>query len=139
MTDLIPIALRRAVQRRATGNCEYCLIHEQVAAVPHEPDHIIALKHRGQTNLANLAWTCFACNRHKGSDIASIDLETGRVVRLFHPRKDKWKTHFRLEGGLIIPLTAVGRVTEYLLQFNLPERVWLRERLRRQRLYPRWI
>ena len=39
--------------------------------------------------------------------------------------------HFRLEDGQIVPLTPIGRVTEYLLQFNQPqsvqERRWLIE------------
>ncbi len=48
-------------------------------------------------------------------------METGQVVRLFNPRTDDWSTHFRLQDGRIIPLTPVVRVTEYLLQFNLPE------------------
>ena len=65
----IAAALRRQVRERANGHCEYCLIAESQAFFPHEPDHIIAQKHGGQTVLNNLALACFDCNRFKGLDI----------------------------------------------------------------------
>jgi 5-methylcytosine-specific restriction endonuclease McrA len=122
----VPAGLRRRVQRGAGHRCEYCLVHEEDAGLPHEPDHIIATMHGGDTSLDNLAWSCHGCNNLKSCNLSSIDLETGRVVRLFHPRKDRWSRHFRLEDGHIVPPTAVGRVTEYLLQFNHPENVQMR-------------
>ncbi len=125
------------MERRAQRRCEYCLLHADDAMLPHEPDHIVALKHRGRTHEDNLAWACFLCNRFKGSDLASIDVETGQVVRLFNPRTDDWSTHFRLQDGRIIPLTPVARVTEYLLQFNLPENVAFRKSLSAVGRYPR--
>ena len=127
MSELVTSSLRALIQQRAQGKCEYCLLHEEDEILSHEPDHIIATKHRGETHESNLAWTCFACNRHKGTDLASINQETGRVVRLFNPRRDKWTRHFRLEGALIIPTTPKGRVTEYLLQFGRLERIERRE------------
>jgi hypothetical protein len=137
MSELVSKELRELVRQRARLRCEYCLLHEEDARFPHEPDHIVACKHRGQTDASNLSWTCFACNRHKGSDLASINAETGRIVRLFHPRKDKWSKHFRLEGGVIVPLTPQARVTEFLLQFNWPERVLWRQLLIAADRYPR--
>jgi hypothetical protein len=80
---------------------------------------------------------CHFCNRFKGSDLSSIDFETGRLVRLFNPRKDQWSDHFRLEGTRIVPVTAKGRVTEYLLQFNLPKFVQARQLLILAGRYPR--
>lgn len=47
----------------------------------------------------------------------------GEIVRLYNPRRDRWREHFKLEKGEIIPLTAIGRVTVKLLQINRPERV----------------
>ena len=137
MSADVPTALRAVIQSRALMRCEYCLLHEDDSWEPHEADHIIARKHRGQTILANLAWTCAVCNRHKGSDLASIDEETGRIVRLYQPRRDRWTRHFRLDGGRIISRTAVGRVTEYLLQLNRPDRVRNRHILAQKGLYPR--
>ena len=34
------------------------------------------------------------CNRRKGSDIASIDPETGQLTPLFHPRVDRWDDQY---------------------------------------------
>ncbi len=85
---------------------------------------------------ANLALACFDCNRFKGSDIASVDPITGELVALFNPRTQRWANHFGLRGGVIVPLTAVGRVTEKLLQLNLGSRVEVRERLVAINAYP---
>jgi hypothetical protein len=137
MSEEITAFERAKVQDRARRRCEYCLLHEEDAWEPHQPDHIVARKHRGRTASENLAWTCALCNRYKGSDVASIDNVSGRVVRLFHPRRDHWTRHFRLDQGRIVPRTAVGRVTEFLLQLNRPDRVRIRLILSRKDLYPR--
>jgi len=129
-------ALRREVRERAGKRCEYCLLAESQAFFPHEPDHLIALKHGGKTTSANLALACFDCNRFKGSDIASIDAESGELVPLFNPRKDAWSEHFSLQRGVINPHTAVGRVTVELLQLNLSDRVEIRRRLTAIGEYP---
>ncbi len=94
-------------------------------------------KHRGPTHEENLAWACYLCNLLKGSDIASVDIQSGQIVRLFNPRSDQWADHFRLQEGQIVPLTPVGRVTEYLLQFNQPQTVQERRWLVEARRYPR--
>ena len=137
MNDALATVLRAEVRARARHRCEYCLLHEDDVWEPHQPDHIVARKHRGLTESANLAWTCSVYNRHKGSDVASIDEATGNIVRLFHPRRDIWTRHFRLVGGRIVPRTSVGRVTEFLLQFNRQDRVQVREILHGKGLYPR--
>src|SRR5438132_2873790 len=129
MSDSVPDELRELVRLRAGRRCEYCLLHEEDAHLSHEPDHIIAIKHQGSTVRENLAWTCFVCNRFKGSDIASLDAETGKLARLFNPRTDRWSDHFQLEGARIVPLTPEGRVTERMLQLNLPKRIRLRRAL----------
>ncbi len=119
----IPERLRRQAQERAQGRCEYCLIHEADMYYPHEADHVIAEKHGGPTSLENLAWACFYCNRFKGSDLASVDPTSNKVVLLFHPRQQQWKRHFHLNGALIEGVTASGRATVSLLHLNDTERV----------------
>jgi 5-methylcytosine-specific restriction endonuclease McrA len=114
----IPEALRRFVFERAGGRCEYCLMPAQYAVKRHEVDHIRAEKHGGQTIESNLCLSCFQCNRHKGSDLTSIDPLTDKVVSLFHPRQDNWEDHFRLKGAVIEPRTATGCATVFLLQMN---------------------
>ena len=132
----ISAALRREVRERARERCEYCLLAESQAFFPHEPDHLIALKHGGKTVSANLALACFDCNRFKGSDIASLDPISGELVALFNPRTQGWSEHLRLNGPEIIPITAVGRATEAMLRLNLPQRVEARQRWSGMVLYP---
>lgn len=137
MSKHVPAAVRRAVRHRAQGRCEYCLLHEKDSPLSHEVDHIIPRKHGGGHVETNLAWACYVCNGFRGADLTSIDTQTGQIVRLFNPREDQWSEHFRLAGGLIQPLTAKGRATEYLLQLNLPDRVQLRVFLIQTGRYPR--
>jgi len=113
------------------------MLAEEDAYFPHEPDHIIAEKHRGTNMLENLALACFDCNRFKGSNIASVDPESGELTSLFNPRTQKWNDHFEIRGGQILPLTAIGRVTERILRLNLPARVEVREMLAEMGDYPR--
>ncbi|MFO0645642.1 MAG: HNH endonuclease signature motif containing protein [Polyangiales bacterium] len=124
------------MRARAKACCEYCRINEEDAFFPHEPDHVIAVKHGGTTDSANLALACFECNRHKGSDLASIDPESGLIVALFNPRTDVWDDHFEARGGRIVPRTNVGRVTVTLLRMNAAARVEVREELAAQKRWP---
>lgn len=135
MTD-IPERMRRHVHDRAQGRCEYCLIHESFMFANHQPDHIIAEHHDGLTTLDNLAWSCVLCNRHKGSNISSVDPQNRQIVPLFNPRKQQWKRHFRLSGPQIEPLTASARATAFLLQFNTKERIDDRRDLMADGNYP---
>ncbi len=122
--------LRYEVAERAADNCEYCLLNEQFTLKKHEIDHIRAEKHGGTTVSANLCLSCFECNRHKGSDLSGIDPITDDVIPLFHPRKDTWHEHFKiLQIGTIEGITAKGRTTVKLLQFNQEERVMQRQNL----------
>lgn len=123
-------ALRQQVMARAQARCEYCRLHEAHTYFTHEIDHIYAEKHGGATDESNLCAACADCNRHKGSDLCSLDPQTGTIVALFHPRRDTWGEHFRLrDTGLIEPLTATGRVTERVLQFNRVDLIADRARL----------
>jgi 5-methylcytosine-specific restriction endonuclease McrA len=122
-TTYIPAELRRLVQSRAVDCCEYCRIPQAAAFAVHQVDHVIAEKHGGETVAENLALSCVLCNRHKGSDLASLDPETGALTPLFHPRHDRWADHFRLASGIIEAQTSVGRATARLLQLNHPDRV----------------
>jgi hypothetical protein len=136
MSGYVSAELRRLLRDRALGRCEYCLIHEDSCYSAHEPDHIIALKHGGETVLENLAFACAVCNGLKGSDIASMDWESQQIVRLFHPRLDTWSDHFRLENGLLLPRTSIGRATGIMLRFNEQSQLNLRRFLIRLSEYP---
>ena len=90
----IPSALRRFVCNRAKGCCEYCLISEATAFVPHEIDHVIAEKHGGLTEAENLPLSCTLCNKHKG--IASS--ATKRAIALYLTLFEGKRLRFRVGG-----------------------------------------
>ena|SRR5437867_5410487 len=68
----IGAALRTEVRSRAQLRCEYCLSLESLTLAGHEVDHIIAVKHGGDTVAENLALCCTLCNKHKGTWRPSI-------------------------------------------------------------------
>ena len=129
MSTYVPASLRRQVIERAGDRCEYCRFSQNVTLLAFEMEHIISEKHGGTTSLENLALACPYCNRAKGTDLGSIDPETNQLTPFFNPRTQKWQDHFTLEGAVIKPLTAEGRVTVFILQFNHPDRLQERERL----------
>lgn len=113
-------SLSRHVRERAGERCEYCQLPEAAAETPFQLDHIIAQQHGGSTDLDNLAWACFYCNKHKGPNLAGIDPQTRLLARLFHPRRDTWQEHFRWEGPQLIGKTPEGRATVEVLDINRP-------------------
>jgi hypothetical protein len=129
MTSYVPTDLRQLVIERAKQRCEYCLYPQQATLFAFEMEHVISEKHGGPTAEENLAYACLFCNRAKGSDLGSLDPETGHLTPFFNPRVHIWQEHFRLDGGYIAPLSAQGRVTVIILQLNHPNRVKERERL----------
>lgn len=134
----ISAELRRQVIARAENLCEYCLLHDDDTFFGGEVDHIISEKHAGPTEEGNLAYACLACNRSKGSDIASLVPGTGLLARFFHPRTDRWRDHFRLDsdGITILPLTETGEVTARIFRFNADERLQERQALQIAGRYP---
>jgi hypothetical protein len=130
--------LRTEVARRARHRCEYCLILEDDAGFQHEVDHILSRKNGGSSVSDNLAYACVICNRSKGSDVASINPETGDAVRLFDPRRDLWTDHFRFDGALIEAQTDIGAATMRVLQLNRLDRVAERSLLQAIERYPKF-
>jgi len=136
MPSYISEELRRLVAIRAEHLCEYCLIHEEDTFLGCEVDHIISVKHGGQTEADNLAYSCVFCNRQKGSDIGSILWRTDEFIRFFNPRIDRWGEHFRLDGAVIQPQTGIGEVTGRILGFNHSNRLLERRTLMAVGRYP---
>jgi hypothetical protein len=118
----IPVALGRFVAARAKWHCEYFRIAEEDTWFGCQVDHIVSEKHGGPTDADNLAFACAPCNRHKGSDVATVD-QTGTLVALFHPRKHPWQEHFKLADALIVCISAIGTATVRILKMNLPYRI----------------
>jgi hypothetical protein len=90
---------------------------------------LIAEKHGGPTTAENLAFACWRCNRHKGTDLGSFDPQTGEFCFLFNPRTQTWQTHFKQENLQLLGLTPEGRTTIALLQLNSSDRLAERQRL----------
>jgi hypothetical protein len=136
MRKHIPPALRSLVRSRARGICEYCLIAEEDTFLGCQIEHIISIKHNGPTHETNLALACTFCNQAKGTDIAGVAPKTGTLVRLFNPRSDLWKEHFRLAGSQIEGVTDIGMATVVLLRLNEEDRILEREELIAVKRYP---
>lgn len=128
----VPQALRASVAAEARYRCGYCLVREVVVGVAMEIDHIVPESLGGPTEESNLWLACSSCNDRKNDRIAALDPESGEVVRVFDPRRQKWSEHFRwsASGELMIGRTPVGRATIVLLDLNRPllvrsRRLWV--------------
>ncbi|RMG71260.1 MAG: HNH endonuclease [Chloroflexi bacterium] len=115
---------KQTVSKRAGDCCEYCLISQSGRLARFHVDHIIALKHGGTDDDDNLCLACPLCNAHKGENIAAADPETTQATFLFHPRRQVWDEHFRLNPDATISgLTPEGRATVAVLRINDTKRV----------------
>jgi len=123
-------ATRRLVRRRAEGRCEYCRLPQAAQPfVTFHLEHIIAKQHGGSDDPDNLCVACERCNFHKGPNLTSIDPVTGKIERLFDPRRQVWAEHFETRGPLISGKTPSGRATVAVLSMNDERRVELRASL----------
>jgi hypothetical protein len=119
MSD-IPARLRRLVVLRAGDRCEYCRLVQKGQEATFHIDHILPKVAGGRTAAANLALACVSCSLRKEARRSAIEPNTNRRVALFHPRRQRWRDHFRWEGFRIVGLTSTGRATVAALQMNRP-------------------
>jgi len=128
---------RQWVRDRAGDRCEYCQLRQE-----HEPfyrfhiEHIVAKVHGGTDHPGNLALACHRCNEKKGTNLSGRDPLTGKVIRLFDPRRQRWSRHFHSEGPRIIGRTQTGRATVVVLAINASDRVELRAELLAEGVFP---
>jgi hypothetical protein len=117
---VIPRKLRQEVIRNAGNRCEYCLTSQDLTLATFHIDHILARSAKGKTAFENLCLSCPFCNLYKKGRISARDVKTGRQVRLYNPRRDQWRKHFRwaADGLRIIGLTGIGRATIDTLRMN---------------------
>jgi hypothetical protein len=85
-----------------------------------EVEHIVPTSRGGADDESNLALASRACNLYKSDQLSGVDEVTRELVPLFHPRRDHWEVHFRVESedGSIQGLTTTGRVTVACLRMN---------------------
>lgn len=88
-------------------------------------DHILPRSRAGGGDeLDNLAAACFPCNRLKWHRTVAEDPLSGEIVRLFHPRTDRWEDHFAWSPDFldVRGRTAIGRATVWPLRFGRADR-----------------
>jgi hypothetical protein len=117
----IPKALRAAVAERDGGRCCYCHLRQVGQAAVFHVDHVVPRSRGGPTEEDNLASQCPACSLRKASKTAAVDPASGEVVALFHPLRQRWEEHFRVDpDGTCIGLSPTGRATVEALRMNDP-------------------
>ena len=117
----LPDKLRQLIAAQAQNRCGYCLGEQRYILAPLEIDHLWPTAAGGTDDEENLWLACPLCNSYKGFVTHEIDPLTQRKVRLFNPRKQDWKRHFKIVNGIeIVGQTACGRATVVALQMNNP-------------------
>lgn len=130
MSRYVPDSLRLQIAERANFRCEYCKIAEQFSFFNFHVEHIISIKHGGQTIESNLAYACPICNYNKGTDIATILPDIAHPVRFYNPRLDIWEEHFSvMPEGELLPLTTIAIATINVLKLNHPDAIIERKML----------
>jgi hypothetical protein len=136
--EAIPRAVRRQVRDRAGDRCEYCRHPASYSCAPFVCEHVRPRVLGAGSTAEELAWACPACNGHKYDKTRSRDPQTGRIVPLFNPRRQRWSRHFawRTDFLQIEGRTATGRATVAALHLNGPALINLRRALRTVGAHP---
>ena len=119
--------ISRMVERRATGRCEYCRMHQSLQGATFHVEHIIPRSRGGKSEIENLAWACPGCNLHKSNRVEVNAPEDQEPVPLFHPRRHEWDMHFCWEGYQVIGITRIGRATVETLVLKQERRIRIRQ------------
>lgn len=129
----VSAALRRRVEQRAIGLCEYCRSCAEYTGHDFTVDHILPESLGGASTFGNLCWSCFWCNNFKHASTQGRDPRSGLLVRLYNPRMETWSDHFRWSRTQVrvIGRTPIGRATIEALRLNrtvlvLARKVWVR-------------
>lgn len=130
--------LRKEVSERAKHCCEYCRANARYSESPFDSDHTVAEVSGGATTAENLAWSCHGCNLHKNKFPDGKDPQTGKMERLYNPRKDVWAENFAWSEDCteIIGATPIGRATIDRLKMNREGLKNQRAVLRREGVHP---
>jgi len=120
MTTRVPVQLAIQIIAKAAGQCEYCHAPQILIGQAFHLDHIVPRSVGGQTTAENLCLACSHCNIAKGVRREAKDPRTGKLVRLFNPRTDRWDEHFRWSQDCkkLIGRTPIGRTTVIALDMN---------------------
>ena len=123
-------SLRQFVRERADYRCEYCRLPQDAAPfLRFHVEHIQATQHVQDDSESNLCLACPRCNLQKGPNLATLSMPDRKLIRLFHPREDKWDDHFDVVDGTIVGKTEVGAATARLLLMNAGDQLRIRRKL----------
>lgn len=116
----VPEDLSARVRAAAENRCGYCLTHQRYAMQVLEIEHLIPKTKGGTDDEENLWLACRLCNNAKSTQTHGYDPLTGRRVKLFNPRRQRWRRHFYWseEGTRVNGRTACGRATVTTLKLN---------------------
>lgn len=120
MSVYLSAELRQQLVEADDHRCVYCQTTQSNSGHPMVTDHIIPQSKGGLTEFENSCFACRRCNEFKGATTKAEDPLSGKVVPLFHPRRQQWRDHFAWDaaGVRIEGLTAIGRVTVMALKMN---------------------
>lgn len=113
-------ALIARIRTAAENRCGYCLTPQCYAMQVLEIEHITPRAAGGIEDEEKLWLACRLCNNAKGVKTHGYDPVTDRRVRLFNPRKQRWRRHFYWsdDGVRLIGHTTCGRATVEALNLN---------------------
>lgn len=99
----VSATLKRLVEERACGLCEYCRSPASFSSQPFSVEHIVPKAREGTSVPENLALAGQGCNNHKYNKISVPDPASGELVPLYHPRRDRWE--------IISPGARISRIS----------------------------
>lgn len=120
MSDSIPEEVEQRARRQADNRCGYCRSRQEYGLGFLEIEHIVPRARGGTDDEENLWLACRLCNHYKAAQARGRDPLTGKWVRLFNPRKQRWSRHFlwSSDGLSIVGRTVCGRATVPALNLN---------------------
>jgi len=129
--SFISPSAREAVTQRANYCCEYCKSQDKYSPNSFTIDHILPESLNGSSDIENLAYACFLCNRLKSNKVNVFDQTTHLWGTFFNPRIHQWEEHFSWneDATLIVGLTIIGRCTVNELKLNREKLVEYRKNL----------
>ncbi len=119
MANISP-KLKAYIISRAKGYCEYCQSPSDFTTEPFSIEHILPRAKQGTDTADNLAFACIGCNIYKADMTEFVDVVSGDMAPLFHPRNMTWYDHFLWNESLtaVIGKTPTGRATVEALRLN---------------------
>lgn len=106
MSRAISVQRKQRLLKLANYRCGYCLTSQHVIGPLLEVEHIVPASQGGSDEDENLWIACPSCNNYKADKTSAPDALSGKQVRLFNPRQDVWREHFKWsdDGTQIIGL-----------------------------------